>query len=76
MLALIFLIAMKPGFFHAVYGMFIPLPFAFITSIHVSGCLRKKLFMILCTSFSDILSYVSVEPQHQQKDTQVLDSTM
>lgn len=43
MLALIFLIAMKPGFFHAVYGMFIPLPFAFITSIHVSGFFAKKI---------------------------------
>ena len=70
MLALIFLIAMKPGFVHAVYGMFVPLLIFFFTRIHKYGCFMMDL------SFSDILPYVSAEPQHQQKDTQVTDSSM
>ena len=74
MLALIFLIAMKPGFVHAVYGMFVPLLFSsfFFLSImiHKYGCFLMDVY------FSDILPYLSVEPQHQQKDTQVTDSSM
>lgn len=95
MLALIFLIALKPGFIHAVYCMFSNWLLSLTILRHSSSWLfilflylslqayniiqvYSSLLIILCSDlcFSDILFNISLEPQHQQKDSPVFDSSM
>ncbi|KAM7501317.1 hypothetical protein LguiB_000221 [Lonicera macranthoides] len=75
MLVLIFLIAMKPGFIHAVYSMICNL--CQKQSLIDQFILKQLLILlnsVLCISY--ILFYLSLEPSHQQKDTPVPNSSM